>query len=67
MASHADIQDPLAGHPRYTKIRDLNRGSYGFVQLAYDKTTGMEVQSSSLICTLIAKGSVHYGMLRHDP
>ncbi|CAL8464870.1 g4405 [Coccomyxa elongata] len=43
MASHANIQDPLAGHPRYTKIRDLNRGSYGFVQLAYDKTTGMEV------------------------
>lgn len=63
MASHADVQDPLAGHPRYTKIRDLNRGSYGFVQLAYDKTTGMEVTFSTLFCILTAKGPLHSGML----
>lgn len=27
----------LDGHPRYQKIRDLNQGTFGFVQLAWDK------------------------------
>ncbi|CAL8468575.1 g8115 [Coccomyxa elongata] len=40
---HRNLADPLAGHHRYSKIRNLNKGSYGFVQLAYDKVTGMEV------------------------
>lgn len=26
--------DPLAGHPRYRKIKDINKGSFGFVVLA---------------------------------
>jgi len=29
--------DCLADHPRYEKIRDLNQGTFGFVQLAWDK------------------------------
>eukprot|EP00877_Chromochloris_zofingiensis_P012447 jgi/Chrzof1/7456/Cz02g24200.t1 len=32
--------EPLDGHPRYEKIRDLNSGTFGFVQLARDKQTG---------------------------
>lgn len=32
--------EPLLGHPRYEKIRDLNSGTFGFVQLARDKSTG---------------------------
>mmetsp|Transcript_32449 Transcript_32449/g.58064 ORF Transcript_32449/g.58064 Transcript_32449/m.58064 type:complete len:345 (-) Transcript_32449:136-1170(-) len=37
--------DPLLQppHPRYEKIRDLNRGSFGFVQLARAMDTGKEV------------------------
>jgi serine/threonine-protein kinase SRK2 len=32
--------EPLLDHPRYEKIRDLNSGTFGFVQLARDKQTG---------------------------
>lgn len=32
--------EPLEGHPRYEKIRDLNSGTFGFVQLARDKQSG---------------------------
>lgn len=33
----------LSGAARYEKIRDLNSGSFGFVQLAKDKLTGKKV------------------------
>jgi serine/threonine-protein kinase SRK2 len=33
-------KDPLAGHPKYEKIKDLNAGTFGFVQLCLDKSTG---------------------------
>ncbi len=33
----------LAGHPRYQKIRDLNSGGFGFVQLCRDAATGGQV------------------------
>ena len=32
-----------AGHPRYQKIRDLNSGGFGFVQLCRDLATGGQV------------------------
>lgn len=37
--------DPLAecrggGHPKYEKIKDINAGAFGFVQLCRDKETG---------------------------
>ncbi|DBA91767.1 TPA: hypothetical protein ACH3X1_003357 [Trebouxia sp. C0004] len=35
--------EPLLGHARYRKIRDLNRGTFGFVQLALDTQTGTQV------------------------
>jgi len=37
--------DVLGGdsHPKYRKIRDLNSGTFGFVELAMDKTTGQQV------------------------
>ena len=38
--------EPLADHPRYTKLKDLNKGSYGFVQLAHDKIANEDVRSS---------------------
>ncbi|DBB12672.1 hypothetical protein WJX82_009176 [Trebouxia sp. C0006] len=37
------IAEPLLGHARYRKIRDLNRGTFGFVQLALDTQTGTQV------------------------
>ncbi|GIL46982.1 hypothetical protein Vafri_3829 [Volvox africanus] len=32
--------EPLDKHPRYEKIKDLNSGTFGFVQLACDKVSG---------------------------
>ena len=29
-------QDPLLNHPHFKKIKDLNEGTFGFVQLARD-------------------------------
>lgn len=34
--------EPLLGHPKYEKIKDLNSGTFGFVQLCRDKTDGHE-------------------------
>ncbi|KAK9808869.1 hypothetical protein WJX72_005481 [[Myrmecia] bisecta] len=38
-----NLFEPLNNHPRYVKIRDLNEGTFGFVQLARDKQMGQEV------------------------
>eukprot|EP00884_Botryococcus_braunii_P022447 jgi/Botrbrau1/8887/Bobra.0148s0007.1 len=35
--------NPLEGHPRYEKVRDLNSGAFGFVVLARDKETKEQV------------------------
>jgi len=32
--------EPLDGHSKYEKVRDLNSGTFGFVQLARDRRTG---------------------------
>jgi hypothetical protein len=34
MAPDGQHGDPLAGHPKYLKIQDLNRGAFGFVQVS---------------------------------
>jgi serine/threonine-protein kinase SRK2 len=31
--------EPLESHPKYEKVKDLNSGTFGFVQLCKDKTT----------------------------
>eukprot|EP00884_Botryococcus_braunii_P022478 jgi/Botrbrau1/8914/Bobra.0148s0028.1 len=36
-------QDPLANHPKYEKVRDINAGAFGFVQLARNKFTHQQV------------------------
>ncbi|KAL0053253.1 hypothetical protein WJX82_003327 [Trebouxia sp. C0006] len=35
--------EALAANPKYSKIRDLNAGTFGFVELALDKSTGQQV------------------------
>lgn len=44
-AGHAgqNAVDPLAGHPKYEKIQDLNAGAFGFVQLCRNKQTSEQV------------------------
>lgn len=37
------LPNPLAGHARYEKVKDLGKGSHGFVLLANDKCTGERV------------------------
>ena len=33
-------KEPLQGHPRYRKIKDVAAGAFGFVQLAQDLQNG---------------------------
>eukprot|EP00803_Ostreobium_quekettii_P004162 evm.model.scf_1037.8 EVM.evm.TU.scf_1037.8 scf_1037:46121-47071(+) len=42
-------EEPLAGHPRYQKLKDLNSGAFGFVQLALDRDTGEKVAIKFLL------------------
>jgi serine/threonine-protein kinase SRK2 len=44
MALPRNGREPLEGHHRYTKVKDLNKGSYGFVQLAHDRLTAEQVK-----------------------
>ena len=46
----SEREDPVAGHPRYQKIKDLNEGTFGFVQLGFDKKTNAQV-GLSLSCS----------------
>jgi serine/threonine-protein kinase SRK2 len=44
MATTADfLDDPLVGHPRYRRIKDLNEGTFGIVLLALDARTNEQV------------------------
>ena len=43
MSDEAAEEDLLVDHPRYRKISDLNRGSFGFVILAQDVRVGERV------------------------
>lgn len=46
MASAADyLEDPLVGHPRYRKVKDLNEGTFGIVLLAIDARTNEQVRA----------------------
>ena len=33
-------KDPLSGHSKYEKVKDLSAGAFGFVQLARNKNNG---------------------------
>jgi serine/threonine-protein kinase SRK2 len=37
------VGDPLAGHPKYERVRDLNSGAFGTVILARNRSTGRQV------------------------
>lgn len=37
------VGDPLAGHPKYERVRDLNSGAFGAVVLARNLATGRQV------------------------
>ena len=39
----APLVEPLEQHPRYRKIKDLNEGTFGFVQLALDLHNSQQV------------------------
>ncbi|KAK9841023.1 hypothetical protein WJX81_006268 [Elliptochloris bilobata] len=42
--------EPLLGHPKYRKVADLARGTFGFVQLAEDLTTGEHLAIKARFC-----------------
>ena len=37
------VGDPLEGHPRYRKLKDINKGSFGVVILAENLQTQEQV------------------------
>lgn len=39
-----DREEPLAGSQRFRKLKTLNAGTFGFVQLAANLQTGEKVQ-----------------------
>jgi serine/threonine-protein kinase SRK2 len=43
MAAAAHAIEPLANHPKYEKVRDLDKGAFGWVQHARNRQTGEEV------------------------
>lgn len=50
MASAADyLEDPLFGHTRYRKIKDLNEGTFGIVLLALDIRSNEQVNAPPYI------------------
>ena len=57
----------FADHPRYTKLRDLNSGGFGFVQLCRDAAYGRQVPSRpshaagplSQLCMTKARSRLH--------
>ncbi len=42
-------QDPLLNHPHFKKIKDLNEGTFGFVQLAKDTRKDEPVRTLLLL------------------
>lgn len=48
---HESARDPLKNHSRYTFIRQLNSGGFGFVQLCYDAVFEREVA-----CKFVERG-----------
>ncbi|CAL5221600.1 g3820 [Coccomyxa viridis] len=62
--------DPLLGHPKYMKVADLNRGAFGFVQLAKDVTTGEQVaikfiERGDKISKYVEREIINHKQLRH--
>lgn len=57
--------NPLDGHARYQKVRDLNSGSFGFVCLAVDKASGEEVAIKFLPLTPTIGDNVEREILNH--
>ena len=43
MSSGKTRAEPLHGHPKYEKIKDLNSGTFGFVQLCKNKLDNSDV------------------------
>lgn len=43
MAAQAMPEDALLGQTKYRRVRDINSGTYGRVQLAVDRTTNEQV------------------------
>ncbi len=43
MNVNTDFDNPLSDHPKYATVKYLSEGSFGFVILAKEKTTGKQV------------------------
>ncbi|KAK9915345.1 hypothetical protein WJX75_007906 [Coccomyxa subellipsoidea] len=62
--------EPLLGHPKYMKVADLNRGAFGFVQLAKDLETGEQVaikfiERGDKISKYVEREIMNHKQLRH--
>lgn len=62
--------DPLAGHPKYEKVQDLNAGAFGFVQLCRNKETKEHVaikfiERGDRVNRYVEAEVLNHRMLRH--
>lgn len=64
-SDEAQPEDPLVGHPRYHKVRDLNSGTFGFVVLALDRWVGEHVAIKFLSRGDKVTKYVHREILNH--
>ncbi len=63
-------RDALQGHTKYRRIRDINSGSYGQVQLAVDRTTNEQVaikliERGSKITKYVERELINHSHLLH--
>lgn len=63
--------DPLFRHPKFEKVQDLDKGSFGHVQLARDKRTGELVaikfmkRGSKYITRHVEREIISHSLLKH--
>lgn len=53
------MAEPLDNHPRYVKVSNLNSGTFGFVQLAFDKQSQQHVAIKFMYAFLGHPGTLH--------
>jgi len=59
------LEEPLDNHPLYRKLKDLNSGAFGFVQLAEDKETHEKVAIKFLLRGSKINRNVQREILNH--
>ena len=63
MAPGSSVENPLTAHPKYVTLKYLSEGSFGFVVLAKERTTGKQVLIPSTVWCVAVTGQCQRPML----